>query len=386
MEQLSQAYALLLELCGPWGIALLTAIILLFIIQCGYWAGYYGRIPSYRNASSDGSRPAVSVVLVVREVDYNFIEETLPLLLTQQYDRYEVVITELSGDVEFGESLAVIAEHNPRLTVTRMVRDPRFPISDKMALNVAIKTARHENILITTSDCRPASAQWVARMARGFERADLVIGYCGMEGGDRFSDRIIRLGRVGQAARWIGAAMHGKPYRGMIQNLGLTKTIYFANNGFNHLNMNIGMDDLFVQKLAAGARTATVVSANSLVRQKIWGGLRWWYADRRLQSNTFRFYPLGVRFRIGVELWSRALFLPAVVVAIVLLPLEIKIFAAVLWLIRLLLVMFELRRITLRLCERGVMRVAPLYDLCSPYYEAWMALSRTLKRSPGVWR
>lgn len=386
MEQLSQAYALLLELCGPWGIVLLAAIILLFIIQCGYWAGYYGRIPSYRNASSDGSRPAVSVVLVVREVDYNFIEETLPLLLTQEYDRYEIVITELSGDVEFGESLAVIAEHNPRLTVTRMVRNPRFPISDKMALNVAIKTARYENILITTSDCRPASAQWVGRMARGFERADLVIGYCGMEGGNRFSDRIIRLGRVGQAARWIGAAMHGKPYRGMIQNLGLTKAIYFANNGFNHLNMNIGMDDLFVQKLAAGARTATVVSANSLVRQKIWGGLRWWYADRRLQSNTFRFYPLGVRFRIGVELWSRALFLPAVVAAIVLMPLEIKIFAAALWLIRLLLVLFELRRITLRLCERGVMRVAPLYDLCSPYYEAWMALSRTFKRSPGVWR
>ena len=29
------------------------------------------------------------------------------------------------------------------------------------------------------------------------------------------------------------------------------------------------------------------------------------------------------------------------------------------------------------------MRVAPLYDLCSPYYEGWMALSRTFKRSPG---
>ena len=386
MEQLSQAYTHLWNLCGPWGIALLAGVILLFLIQCWYWAGYYGRIPSYRNATSDGSRPPVSMVLVVREVDYSFIDETLPLLLSQEYDRFEIVITELSGDVEFGESLSVIAEHNPRLTVTRMVRNPRFPISDKMAINVAIKTARYDNILITTADCRPASPQWVARMARGFEQADLVIGYCGMEGGNRFADRMIRLGRVGHAARWIGAAMHGKPYRGMIQNLGLTKAIYFANNGFNRLNMNIGMDDLFVQKLAAGARTATVVSANSLVRQKIWGGLRWWYADRRLQSNTFRFYPLGVRIRVGLELWSRALFLPAVVAAAVLLPPEIKIFAAALWLIRLLLVLFEMRRITLRLCERGVMCVAPLYDLCSPYYEAWMALSRTLKRSPGVWR
>ncbi len=386
MEQFSQAYAFLWDVCGPWGIALLAGVVLLFLIQCGYWAGYYGRIPSYRNATSDGSRPAVSVALVVREADDAFLEETLPLLLAQEYDRYEIVITELTGDVEFGETLAMIAEHTPRLNVTRMVRDPRFPISDKMALNVAIKAARYDNILLTTADCRPASNQWVGRMARGFEHADLVIGYCGMEGGNRFSDRMIRLGRVGHAARWIGAAMHGHPYRGMIQNLGLTKAIYFANHGFNHLNMNIGMDDLFVQKLAAGARTATIVSANSLVRQKIWGGLRWWYADRRLQSNTFRFYPAGVRLRIGLELWSRALFLPAVVAAIVLLPAELKLFAAALWLLRLLLVLFEMRRIALRLCERGVMRVAPLYDLCSPYYEGWMALSRTFKRSPGVWR
>ena len=35
-------------------------------------------------------------------------------------------------------------------------------------------------------------------------------------------------------------------------------------------------------------------------------------------------YPAGVRFRIGLELWSRALFLPAVVAAIVLLPAELK--------------------------------------------------------------
>ena len=57
----------------------------------------------------------------------------------QEYDDFEIIVTDLSGDVEFGEALAVIAEHNPRFNVTRMVRDARFPISDKMAFNVAIK-------------------------------------------------------------------------------------------------------------------------------------------------------------------------------------------------------------------------------------------------------
>ena len=153
MEQFSQAYAFLWDVCGPWGIALLAGVVLLFLIQCGYWAGYYGRIPSYRNATSDGSgRPC-------RRTGRARSRRRLPrgdaaAAARQEYDRYEIV-SRLTGDVEFGETLAMIAEHTPRLNVTRMVRDPRFPISDKMALNVAIKAARYDNILLTTADCRP---------------------------------------------------------------------------------------------------------------------------------------------------------------------------------------------------------------------------------------
>ena len=106
--------------------------------------------------------------------------------------------------------------------------------------------------------------------------------------------------------------------------------------------MNIGMDDLFVQKLAAGARTATIVSANSLVRQKIWGGLRWWYADRRLQSNTSALSggrpvphrartlepgPLPAGRRCRHRTAARGT----------------QTLAAALWLLRLLLVLFEMR-------------------------------------------
>ncbi len=185
MENLSSAYDYLLEACGPWGIALLAVTILLFFIQFRYWVGYYGRIPSYRNAPRGETRPPVSVALVVHQPDYDFLENGLPALLEQEYEAFEIIVADLSGDVEFGEALAVIAEHNPRFNVTRMVRDARFPISDKMAFNVAIKAARYDNLLLTTVDSRPASRQWIARMARGFEDAQIVIGYCGMEGGPR---------------------------------------------------------------------------------------------------------------------------------------------------------------------------------------------------------
>lgn len=272
MERLSSAYAYLWETCGPWGIALLACMIILFFVQFWYWVGYYGRIPSYRNARAGDARPPVSVALVVHEPDYDFLENGLPVLLGQEYDDFEIIVTDLSGDVEFGEALAVIAEHNPRFNVTRMVRDARFPISDKMAFNVAIKAARYDNILLTTVDSRPASLQWIARMARGFDGAGIVIGYCGMEGASAFSSRLIRLDNAARAIRWLSAAMHGKPYRGTLQNIGFTKALYFGNGGFNYLNMNIGEDDLFIQKLLeTGTAAAVIVSSNSTVRQKIMG-------------------------------------------------------------------------------------------------------------------
>ncbi|KHE41977.1 MULTISPECIES: glycosyltransferase family protein [Rikenellaceae] len=387
MERLSSAYAYLWETCGPWGIALLACMIILFFVQFWYWVGYYGRIPSYRNARAGDARPPVSVALVVHEPDYDFLENGLPVLLGQEYDDFEIIVTDLSGDVEFGEALAVIAEHNPRFNVTRMVRDARFPISDKMAFNVAIKAARYDNILLTTVDSRPASLQWIARMARGFDGAGIVIGYCGMEGASAFSSRLIRLDNAARAIRWLSAAMHGKPYRGTLQNIGFTKALYFGNGGFNYLNMNIGEDDLFIQKLLeTGTAAAVIVSSNSTVRQKIWGGTGWWYADRCMRSNAFRHYPAKVKTFVAAELWSRALFFAAAAAAVVLFPPELKLFAAGLLLIRFGLIFFEMRRITRRLSEKGLMRAVPLYDLCSPLYEAWMAADRKFRRSPGLWR
>lgn len=364
-------------------LAFLTALL---FIQLWYWGVRYGRIPSYRGYSQGNPHPGVSVAMILHETDYSFIDERLARFLGQEYDRFEIIVADLSGDVEFSEALAAIAEHNPKLSVTRMARDPRFPISDKMAFNVAIKAAKYENIILSCVDCVPVSSQWIARMARGLDSAGIVIGYSGMEGGRSFSDRMIRMGCVGLSIRWLSAAMRGKPYRGAVQNLGFTKKLYFDNGGFNYLNMNIGEDDLFIQKLLKSSPAAVVVSSNSLIRRPIYGGLGWWYADRRMRSNAFRHYPAHVRRYIATELWSRFLFFAAVAAAVIILPVELKLFAIALLTLRLCIVVFEMRRITRRLSERGLLRTVPLYDVGAPFYEAWMALDRKFRRSPGLWR
>lgn len=385
MEQLLSAYEQLWQACGAWGTILLAATIALFFFQFRYWVRY-GRIPSYRDPHHGESRPPVSVAMVLHESDDSFLNEGLPLLLGQEYDEFEVVAVDITGDMEFGEALSLIAANNPRLNVVHMVRDPRFPISDKMALNVAIKTARYDNILITTADCCPASPQWAARMARAFDSADVVIGYCGIT--DISPDsRIIRTACACHAVRWLSAAMSGKPYRAVIQNMGFTKQAYFSNGGFNYLNMNAGEDDLFIQKVLRSGWAAVVVSPNSLMRRTVWGGLRQWRAERKLRSGTFRYYTPQAKWYVSAELWSRALFFAAAIASIAILPLEMKLFAVALLAIRLGFVMLGMRRITRRLCEKGILATIPLYDMCSLLFEARMAVGRCFRRhQAGLWR
>lgn len=377
--------------CYGWeGIALAGAVLAMFGVQLYYYIFVYGRIPGYKNNRRPAvleADPQVSVVIPLFSEDYSFVEERLPLILAQNYPDFEVVIVYVGHDSDFYEELVRLKQSFPQIVTTKIHLDPRFPISRKMALNVGIKSAHYECMVFTSTDAVPQTDRWLALMAKGFTRGEIVVGYCGVERRKGFANYMMRAWRMMHSADWIARAVRRNPYRGTLHNIGFTKNIYFGSKGFSHLNMNIGEDDLFIQKLLeTGTAAAVIVSSNSTVRQKIWGGTGWWYADRCMRSNAFRHYPAKVKTFVAAELWSRALFFAAAAAAVVLFPPELKLFAAGLLLIRFGLIFFEMRRITRRLSEKGLMRAVPLYDLCSPLYEAWMAADRKFRRSPGLWR
>ncbi len=379
-------FIIYIEGLGPWGIALLSAAVIIFAVQMWYYTARYGRIMKYAGRMDSATKPPLSVITVIAEADYGYMEETLPLILAQDYGDFEVVLVDLSGDADFSEALSVKAKADGRISITRLSVNPQFPISNKMALNMGIKAARNEHLIFTTPDSYPCSSAWLPLMAAAFDEADIVLGYCGMEVGRTTCNRIIRASITACAARWISAALRGKPYRGAIRNMAFTKGVYFDNNGFNHLNLNIGEDDLFIQQIVSENRTAVVLEPDSFVRRKQWGGRKWWWRERLLTSNAFRFYTADVRRYISAELWFRTLFFACIVIMAILMPFEIKVFAATLLCIRFGTILAQTVRISRRLCEPALWIVLPIYDLCSPLYEAILAVTRRMRRTPGLWR
>ena len=385
MEIFRQAYEWLLAQGGIFGLIVMLAALVTFFIQLWYYMRVYGRIPSLRDKrrENEGEPGGVSVIIPLRDTDYGFIEETLPLILEQNYEEMEVVLMDLADDSDFSFTLSMLSEHNPKIKIVKLTGAPMKKMSNKMLLNVGIKGARYENMVFTTSACRPVSERWITAMARGFLRGDVVIGYCGLDARMKNGKGWARVERVAWSARWLGAALRGRAYRGTICNMGFTKRAYFDNNGFNHLNMNIGEDDLFVQKMMRNSKVSVVSAGKASVRQTIWGG---WYKDKKLAGATFPFYPFRVRAYIGSELWSRALFFASIVIMLIIMPFQFKIGAAGLLVLRYVFVAWEMSRVCRRLSEKGLGTIYFIYDLAAPIFEAWLAVARRIRRPEGLWR
>ena len=375
--------------CYGWpGVVLGGAMLVMFGVQLYYYVFVYGRIPGYRNNRREPTldeAPPVSVIIPMFSEDYSFVEERLPLILAQSYPDFEVVIVYVGQDGDFYEDLTQLKASFPQIVTTKILLDPRFPISRKMALNVGIKSAHYEHLIFTSTDAVAQTDRWLSLMAKGFMRGEIVVGYCGVERAKGFTNYLMRTWRMMHSVDWIARAVRHRPYRGTLHNFGFTKRLYFGVNGFSHLNMNIGEDDLFMQRVMTRDNVSVILSPRALLREKTWGGMKWWISQLRYYGSSFRFYPRGVKRYIRGELFSRALFFLAVLGALVLMPLEYKLTAAGVLAVRYAIVAVEVRRIARRLGEEGIVLRYFLYDLLSPLWAAALGVL-LLRRDDRVWR
>ena len=156
-------------------------------------------------------------------------------------------------------------------------------------------------------------------------------------------------------------------------------------NGFSHLNMNIGEDDLFIQKVARRNNVSVVLIAKGSTIEHPWGGLRWWFGRLRYYGSAYEFYPRRVRTAIEWDLGSQTLFLLAALTAIIFMPVEFKAAAALLVLLRYAAALYRIRSIAKRVGEQGVALRFFIFDLINPFMMMALRLS-LVRKVPGVWR
>ncbi len=371
------------------GVALIALFILMLLVQIYHFLFRYRKVGSYLNNKTrpkiHQNPPVISLVVPMFSEDYTYIESTLPLIMGQEGVAFEVVIVYVGSDNDFYEDILRLKEILGNITITKIERNERFPISVKTALNVGIKAARNEHILFSTTDARPTSERWLSLMAKGFQRGDVVVGYCGMEEGDTILSRYIRLSRMMESLGWLSSAINKKPYRAIRSNMGFTRTLYFKVNGFNHLNMNIGEDDLFMQRIMTKENTSIILSPRASTIEKCWGDAGWWVANQRFYRSANSLYPIWAKEPSAWEMTSRVLLFLLFIAIVVIMPFEVKAAMLILMLLRVVIMLSSINKVAKRLGESGLIFTYIIYDMFSPIGELYLRI-RMLTRDSRVWR
>lgn len=372
---------------GGMGIALGAIILALFIVQISLHLGIYGKIASFRLMSKRQIRdkePAISVVVPLFAEDTNYLDTTLISLLTQDCAEFEVVVVYVGNNDDFFADIKSLQRLYPHLSPVHIDYSPHYPVSTKIALNIGIKSAKYDFVITTSSDATPASERWLSLLAKGFMYGDIVLGYSGVARQGGFSNFIFREYQFNDSIAWLSSAIRRRTYSASRNALGFKKSLYFDVRGFNHLNMNVGENDLFVQQIATRDNVSVVLSPRATCTERTWGGWDWWWRRAKILHTTHRYYPKGAMATTTAELSIRTLFFAAVVTALALMPWEFKVAALVVTLLRYFVVMFVVVRNARRLGESGLIALHFIYDVIEPLLRFAIALS-SHKRYKKSW-
>jgi glycosyltransferase involved in cell wall biosynthesis len=251
----------------------------------------------------------VSVIISARNEAKN-LQENLPAILQQNYSDFEVVVI---NDCSYDSSDIVLEDlqrEYPRLKVVTITEHARFKTGKKFALTLGIKAAKNEYLLFTDADCKPASANWITRMAVNFStKAQIVLGYSPYYKTRNLLNPFTRFETIKTATNYLSSALNGDPYMGIGRNLGYTKTLFFSQKGFaSHMHIISGDDDLFVNQHATAHNTIIEIHPETFVYTPAKTTILSWYRQKKRHMGVGKLYKNRHRRILSFDATSGFLF------------------------------------------------------------------------------
>ena len=307
-----------------WKIDLSLLLFIVFasvtFIQLLYHWLFFSRLAFFRPSTKTKSQTQpVSVIVCARDEAAN-LASNLPGLLVQTYPTtHEVIVV---NDNSVDESKYVIAELQrtfKNLQHVELTHEAKGIPGKKYPLSIGIKEAKHEVVLLTDSDCVPASEFWIQKMQDAYQNGvEVVLGYGAYRKKPGLLNKIIRFETFQSALQFLSFALAGLPYMGVGRNLSYKKGLFFRVKGFSFLNhIPSGDDDLFINKVANRKNTAIVVDPDAITLSDPKQTFGDWYSQKTRHYTTAKYYKPLHKFLLGLFTISQFFFYPAFIAAII---------------------------------------------------------------------
>ncbi|MBN2164834.1 MAG: glycosyltransferase [Marinilabiliaceae bacterium] len=295
-----------------------VVVIISFCIQIGIYIGLFTKIKFYKPVISDKKKEPVSVIICSRN-EGNNLKQNLPLILSQNYPEYEVIVVNDGSEDDTDLILSVIKNKYPNFYYTTIPADKKFVHAKKLAINIGIKAAKYNHLLFTDADCYPTSNDWISEMMNGFnnEQKELVIGYSPFEKQKGLLNIFIRYDAFWNAVQYLSFAIKGKAFMGVGRNMAYTKNLYHSIKGFSkHLYLSSGDDDLFINQAANKTNTSVVLSINSHMITQPETRFSDWHRQKSRHISTSPHYKTNNKTKILLEITTRQLLWMALIYSI----------------------------------------------------------------------
>lgn len=283
---------------------------LLFYLFCGmvvmqlfYLIFIYARLAFFRNKNQQiqADLPPLSVIIAARNEADN-IYENLPFILSQNYPEFEVIVVVNQSVDESKYILDAYQQQYKHLRFTIVERNKHLRPGKKLSLNIGIKAAKYEHLVMTDADCKPASGNWLLEIGQTFTgKKNIVLGYGPYSYDKGFLNKIIRYDTAWIAINYLSFALSRLPYMGVGRNLAYTKDAFQKANGFkSHYSIASGDDDLFIQEAAKKRNYTIAISPDSYMyspAEKTWAS---WYRQKSRHYTTSSNYQVIKKALLGI--------------------------------------------------------------------------------------
>lgn len=372
--------------CGIAAVVLMLFVVVLFIEQVvSLCRGMI--VAKFKQTSRKQilqEQPPISIVVPLFGEDEEYLKGDFRTLLTQSNQQYEVVAVYVGKEDAYYATLKHMRKFFKHLNTIQIDYTPQYPITMRLALNIGIKSATYEHIVVTTPETSLTTRDWATYMARGFMYGDIVLGYCNWERKRGLMNLFYRKYRFSEVSRYLAQAIRGRQYGAARNCMGFTKSLYFGVRGFDHLDLTAGEDDLFIQRIATKDNVSVLLTPNAHCCEQTPSSFSGWLTEIYRQGQTRQYYTQQARNDEGCTMLCRLSFFVAAIGAIVVLPLEFKILSALLLIVRYIVMGVANRKIAKRVGERGIAAWDPIFDFIEPWVR--FIVRATQRERISVWR
>lgn len=303
-----------------WSEIWFTFFCLIAGIQIFYYAWFFQRLAFFRKPSKEKSQQhPVSVIICARDEAPN-LAANLPGALVQVYpSSHEVIVVNHNSQDDTRYLLEEFKKTFKDLHIVNLEYEAKGIPGKKYPLSMGIREAKHEVVLLTDTDCIPASEYWIEKMQDGYDDGvKIVLGYSPYQKRPGLLNKLIRFETFHSALQYLSFALAGQPYMGVGRNLSYKKELFFKNKGFSSVNhLPGGDDDLFINQVADGSNTRIVIDPESFTLSEPKKTFREWVQQKTRHHSTGKFYRPKQKWLLGIYSLSQFIFYPAFLLSLI---------------------------------------------------------------------